>query len=310
MSKENKINFLSELILAEEDGKVKIPKKIQVLKAGTFNHPWMGKFKITPEQLKEMEKNFNNRVRKIDLAVDLGHNNGEDAAGWFKSVELKNNGKQLWAEIDWTDLGEEKISTKRYRYLSAEYHTEYEDNETGKLFGHVLLGAGLTNRPFLKGMKATSKLSEEKVMEKKILELEGSVKTLGDEKVTLQDTIKKLSEEKENLTKENKELKDKIELSEKEASFNKLLDEGKVVPAQKEAYMANDFAKYAELSGKKEVNLKENGSGQTLPEGGKKLADEDDLYAAAVILAEESKVEVERAISILLDKPEYEHLNK
>ena len=146
-------------------------------------------------------------------------------------------------------------------------------------------------------------------MEEKIKELESSNKKLSDDNSKLNETIKSLSEKNALVEKENKELKEKIALSDKENSFNKLLEEGKAVPAQKEAYLSNDLNKFAELAVDKKPNFEEKGSGKA-PKDGEKTLSEDDLNASAEKYALENKVELGEAISILLETPEFAHLNK
>ncbi len=142
---------LSEIKLA--DGAKDIGK-VQLLKAGKYKQ-WEATFlEITSEMLSKMKLNFDNMVKKIDLAIDYSHNAYDEAAGWIKSVSLENNGSELWCEVEWTEDAKEKILNKEFRYLSADFDLDYEDNETGVKHGVTLNGGGLTNRPFVKGMSA------------------------------------------------------------------------------------------------------------------------------------------------------------
>src|SRR5690606_19830173 len=156
-------------------------------------------------------------------------------------------------------------------YISADFQTSYVDNETLKNHGVVLLGAALTNRPVIKKMQPTTQLGEGKMDEliQKLLAMLGlKDATELEEKVTkLMEAEKKLSEVEPKIQKEEKkfeeqakELKDvetqlsevkaKLDLSEKNGNFNVLLSEGKVVEAQRQAFLSNDMIKFAEHAGK------------------------------------------------------------
>jgi phage I-like protein len=296
---------LTEICLLETNNS--IPEEIQLLREGTFDDFWTGKFTIDKKMLKEMKKNFDDNVRGIDLAIDIAHMNYMDAAGWIKDVELKENDSELWAKIAWTELGIEKVQKKLFRYLSSEFDTRYKDNESGIEFGYVLLGAGLTNRPFVKGMKPTTNLTEEKKMEEKIKELQESNVKLSEELKKLQDNIKSLSDEKENLVKENLSLKSEIETSKKEHEFQAMLQENKVVPAQKEAWIKGDLVEFAKNASSIKINTEEKGSGQAEGEGKEKVS--EDLLDAARVLSEKSKISMSKAISELLSSDEFKHLN-
>lgn len=134
------------------------PEKIQLFKVGTFHHPEYGKFEITPKVLQEMKSNFDSKVRGIDLAVDYRHENEDVAAGWIKGIELDESG--MWAVVDWTPKGKQIIKDKEFRYISPEFMLSYKDNESLKDFGPTLMGAALTNRPFIKRMEPVVELAE------------------------------------------------------------------------------------------------------------------------------------------------------
>lgn len=131
---------------------------IEIMRTGKWDHPVYGRFEITEKDLDEFVANFNNRVRRVDLAVDQAHRPDEGAAGWFKA--LKREGNRLLALIEWTPLGQELIEAGIYRYFSPEFDFKYKDEETGKTYRNVLYGGGLTNRPFIKDMQPIM-LSEE-----------------------------------------------------------------------------------------------------------------------------------------------------
>jgi phage I-like protein len=128
--------------------------QIEIMRTGTWKHPAYGQFSITENDIDEFILHFNEKVRGVDIAIDLEH--GETphkgaSAGWIKS--LAKSGNSLLAEIEWTDLGKEKLKAKEYKYFSPEFKFSYEDHETGKKYTNVLMGGGLTNRPFIKNMQ-------------------------------------------------------------------------------------------------------------------------------------------------------------
>lgn len=149
---------LSELPLS--DGQV--PERLQIFRCGTYFHPEYGKFEITPDTLKAFKKNFDDRVRRIDIALDYGHNSEAEAAAWFTNVELSEDGTELYAVVDWTPDGKDAVAQKKYRYISPDFTFNYQDNEKLTKFGPTLLGAGLTNRPVIKAMEPVVNLSEMK----------------------------------------------------------------------------------------------------------------------------------------------------
>ena len=238
---------LGEIILKEkDDGEFECPEKIQVMRAGEYRHAWYGKMSFTPEMFQSFKKNFDSKARGIDIAVDFGHDSGGPAAGWVKNIELENADSQLWFEVDWTPSGKKALEDKDYRYLSADFMEEYEDAETEKQYGATMLGAGLTNRPFIKKMQPTTNLSEGgnmlteqeiKQLQEKALKVDELTTQLADANAKLTEVESKLSEAETKL----QEAEEKRIEKEKEEHYNQLLEEEKVSPAQKEAILSMDL---------------------------------------------------------------------
>ena len=136
-------------------------RKMQILRTGTFTDPRYGKFEITKKML-EMVSNFKAGVRGVIPALDYKHESDDIAAGWFKnlSVEKTGNDYELFGEIEMTPKGEKVLADKEFGYVSADFDTNYKDNESQAVHGCVLLGAGLTNRPVIKRMESVIQLSE------------------------------------------------------------------------------------------------------------------------------------------------------
>lgn len=127
-------------------------KEVQILRVGNWDHPKYGKLIITPSTLDEIVANFKAKVRGIDLSLDAAHKNQEESYGWIK--DLRRSGDALVAAVEFTDLGRDAVRNKRFRYISAELAPKWVDDETGQTYRNVLLGAGLTNRPYIRRMVA------------------------------------------------------------------------------------------------------------------------------------------------------------
>jgi phage I-like protein len=232
---------------------------------------------------KSMVQNFTDKVRGIDLAIDYKHDSDDIAAGWIKNLYIKNN-DELRASVDWTPGGRKILSDKEFRYLSADFHLDYKSNETNQKHGPTLLGAGLTNRPFIKEMDPVLTLSETKgnqmdEKDKKIAELEAQIAALkkAADEDKAQDAAGTEGTELDDMKKQNADLQAKCaayeasaakaneekKLAEKKAAFDKLFKEGKAVEAQRQAFMDNDAVKFAENA--MPINLGGSGSSQEPP---------------------------------------------
>lgn len=277
------------------------PQSVQVLRVGNFSHPMSGDFDITPEVLRQMKKNFDERVRRIDLAIDYSHDSWAEAAGWFKEVELKNNDTELWVSVDWTDAGRKKVETKEFRYFSVEFHPDYEDDETKQKFGPTLLGAALTNRPFVKDMAPAVELNEQsggkmelKELEQKIVKLTETVEALVKPKtVVLSDVEKENVQLKEDLKKAEKAKSDmeaahesEKKLGEKRTLFNSLMKDGKVCKAQEKAYLDGNMEEFIKLAEK--IDLKAAGNGNA-PTEDDNISAQEKLITLAEKMVEEKK---------------------
>lgn len=131
-----------------------VPNKVQVLRVGSFNHPKYGAFSITHQVLSEMKTNFDNNIRGVDLCFDYFHDSDKEASAWVDDLTLEENGSELWAAVSWTPQATKKLSERELRYFSPDFAFKWTDPEKNVTFSNVLFGGGLTNRPFLKEMKA------------------------------------------------------------------------------------------------------------------------------------------------------------
>jgi FtsZ-binding cell division protein ZapB len=321
-----------------EEGQIK--KDVQLLRTGTFKDERYGTLQVTSSTLLSMKKNWDDKVRGVDLSIDYKHESDDIAAGWIKEVYLKENNTELWAVVDWTPKGQKVLSDKEFRYLSADFNFDYQDNESLQKFGPTLFGAGLTNRPVVKRMEPAielEELTEKGRQEMKIVEdLQAQLKELQEKNKKLSDEvtaaqaaaagdkslgdgalppevqkeiedlkakIAALTAENTKFAAESAELKNKAQLSEKEVKFQKLLSEGKVVPAQKDAYIKDDMVKFAELSGA--VNLSAKGTPENPPASATGNVDDQIMELANKKLSEDTSLDLRKAVSLVLqEKPE------
>jgi hypothetical protein len=284
--------------------------RVQVLRVGKFSHPKYGEFEITSATLAEMKKNFDAKIRGIDLAFDYFHDSDKVASGWPTQLALEEGGKELWADVDWTPTASKMLAEREVRYFSPDFAFRWKDPETGATYNNVLFGGGLTNRPFVKDMAAIVadekgademdtieslkadkknlekqlKLSEDKVeaVEKQMTDLQPKaekVASLESQIAALQAELAKLKGENEVAMSEKKKLEEKVALSEKEGKFNLMLSEGKAVAAQKEAYMKGDLDAFAKLA--EPINLSGKGNGGGTGEGKEKGDREDRVIKLA-----------------------------
>ena len=283
-----------DFIFAEIDNKA--PESVQLMRTIKSEYGFYGSIELSKDNLRSFKKNFDLNKNRIDLAVDYSHMSHLEAAGWIKDIELKENDTQLWIDVEWTPEAKKKIESKEYRYLSADFSMKFVDKETNEMIGDLLHGAGLTNRPFIRGMNPILSefdgvdLNSEQMKQIRDIVLEETkpnkkennmpleailkqVDKLSDEdKTKLANKLgvkKKASDEKDKkfadtqaenvrLSDENAQLKEDKKKAEKEAEFTALLSSGKAVEAQREAFMKDDLAGFAKLS--EEINTDEKGS--------------------------------------------------
>lgn len=135
---------------------------IMLFPEGKFEHEQYGELNFTKARLATIKRQFDSRVRHIDIALDANHDQ-DKATGWLEQLALREPGRDpktgeatpagLWGLVRWTPLGLRYLKDQIYRYFSPEFGP-WKDPETGKQYRDVLIGGGLTNRPFLKRMSA------------------------------------------------------------------------------------------------------------------------------------------------------------
>ena len=140
-----RVHFLSQQIELAEGAR---QSWVTVTRTGKFSDPRYGDFEITPAMLAEMVRNFDGRTFGQDIFLDVSHRPDDGAAGKFVRLAVENG--KLRALVEWTEFGLEAVRKRGFRYLSAEFYTQFIDNESKQPHGCLLAGAGLTTRPVIK----------------------------------------------------------------------------------------------------------------------------------------------------------------
>lgn len=119
-------------------------------RAGTFYDPRYDNFEITRDMLLQMVSNFDKGTYGQEIFIDVSHEPSKGAAA--KIVKLTVEGTKLRALLEWTPYGVEAVKVRGFRYFSAEFADNFQDNERRQRHGATLIGAGLTIRPVIKGL--------------------------------------------------------------------------------------------------------------------------------------------------------------
>jgi len=147
----NILHYLSTIEL-KEDGKT---SDVEVLRTGVLrDRGW----KIEMSMLRDYVKNYEDNVYGTEIQVNKEHMRGSEAMGWVKNLFIK--GRKLMATVEWTELGQEAISKKIFKFVSAELAMEWPHHKTGDIIKNVFIGIALTNTPALKAQTPLA-LSEE-----------------------------------------------------------------------------------------------------------------------------------------------------
>jgi phage I-like protein len=146
---------MQQLMTASEG---QLPAEIELMKVGMYKSFAYGDFEITEADLAGFVESFERGIRAKgangedkSLPINLRHDMYGEAAGWITGLRASKG--SLFATTEWTDLGKEKLTNKRYKYISPEWYFAYEDETTGKTYRNVLAGAGLTNVPLFQKLR-------------------------------------------------------------------------------------------------------------------------------------------------------------
>jgi len=162
------VDSMKPLLTIKADDSGNAPVQIELLSTGMWDAPFHGVFMITPQDLQQYCDNFNADVRASSstqgLPIDYEHDADGGAAGWIMGLSvgpasdptLAASGiTSLWASVEWTPNGAQAIIDGEYKFISPEFCPEGYMDPEGVLddLDNVLIGAGLTNRPLLKGLQ-------------------------------------------------------------------------------------------------------------------------------------------------------------
>jgi phage I-like protein len=129
------------------------PTWLHAIPLGRYLHPTHGELLFTHKRLERLAEGVNRGVRGITPALDYDHREdrakGGKAAGWIEAAEVRPDG--LWIAVTFTDEARAEVRAGAWRYLSPEF-ADWTDPRTGVRHRDVLLGAALTNRPFLRDL--------------------------------------------------------------------------------------------------------------------------------------------------------------
>lgn len=149
----------------------------QITPLGDFPHPGAGVIQvIDQEACIAMAARFVADAKAPNfpgLLIDFDHFSldGEkrsEAAGWILGLENRDSG--LWAQIRWSDLGEEAVKGGRYRFLSPVWaRSDCVDLSGGRVRPVRILNAAVTNDPNLKGMVPLSNRAESETVDSQTL---------------------------------------------------------------------------------------------------------------------------------------------
>jgi len=227
--------------------------EIEILHAGEWEHPQYGTIRISEGDIDKFMDSFNDKVRKVDIAVDQEHMPEKGAAGWFRTLKkVFEDGKtKLKATVEWTKLGTQLIQDGVFKYFSPEFDFAYEDMETHEQFENVLLGGALTNRPYFKSLAPvalsenmyagfTSKLNEKG----------------GENRMTIKELKAKLAEDsefalKEDASDEDKKLFEEAKTELAKDAENKEEEKKKVEAAEKKKKLEEEKLALKKKKGKK-----------------------------------------------------------
>lgn len=223
--------------------------KIKILPLGNVTTT-KGNFVVDDTSVDLIIRTF--KKRGLDIVIDYEHQSVSDdmaiASGWIKELLVEDD--CLVGLAEWTEQAKEQIKNKQYKYLSPT--VLLKNNRAVRLHS-----VALTNTPAIDNMyplflsdkaNGDNKMDIKKILE--FLEL--------DESATTEDVLNKIAELKNNnkededddtelsankdklevlaLKQELKQLKEETELKDINFILDTALEEGKMIPAQREGF--------------------------------------------------------------------------
>jgi Mu-like prophage I protein len=133
------------------------PTWLHAFPLGEYHHPPARAPGLHPRAAGAAGRRRQRGVRGITPALDFDHREdrakGGKAAGWIEAAEVRTDG--LWIAVRLTAEALAEVRAGAWRYLSPEFGP-WTDPRTRVRHGEVLLGAVLTNRPFLRDLAAVA----------------------------------------------------------------------------------------------------------------------------------------------------------
>lgn len=249
---------LPDFALADGD----VETEIQALKYGAFEHARFGRFALDAKVADEMVRNFDAEWGNTPgLFVTLGHPKDLDAAkaaGWITKLRKTDDG--IMASVRLNADTVRQVKAGEFKYFSPTFVTDGK-SESGKPVGAKLLTGGITNFPFLKGMKPfelsavldgeadnkeSTQMTENEIkalvaqetagVVSKLTEADEKIKALTDEiaavKAAKSDEAKQLTERIGSLEGQNKALVDGLAARDAADAIQSAIDTGKATPAE------------------------------------------------------------------------------
>lgn len=172
----------AEILLSETDGQNNPEPmlRIPLLRKASFKAGKYGNLKFDDAFIQSLITNFRNNVVGVDLSMDVAHQPDLGAQAWFEDI-IYEDGKLIVLARP-TPEGAAHVRNRKFRYASAEISTNYQDRETGKFYGPTILGAAMTNRPYVHNQGEITMLSLDdgmRVLDGADLEVEGTTLNLG-----------------------------------------------------------------------------------------------------------------------------------
>jgi phage I-like protein len=160
------VQLFTPIALSADDLSTPGAKWVPLVIAGNWYNLKRGEVEITSDDLARMLSNFKSGLYPPppqQLPIDYEHLSmspnrkpGDGiAGGWIQDLEIRENGNELWALVEWTDAARDHITKKHYKGLSPVFHPNYIAHGK-KEIGVTLMGGGLTNYQTIPGCLAAS----------------------------------------------------------------------------------------------------------------------------------------------------------
>jgi hypothetical protein len=142
---------------AKADG----PVWVQIALPGHFEGHRAGAFDLNSQVFADIIRNYR-EVDNGEVAFDFEHaselpasegsvpSSGAPAQGWIK--DLKVDGPNLYALVDWLEPARSYIREGKYKYVSPAIRFGARHPTSGRPIGARLTSVALTNQPFLRGL--------------------------------------------------------------------------------------------------------------------------------------------------------------